>query len=108
MNTIIWWTIFVISIALGLLGDVAMKRAGIQLFNCMWFCIGFAAYSATSVGWFVLLRTRTLSSFGTLYPVANAIGLVALGAMLFGERIGTKEWLGIGCGAAAIVLLSWR
>lgn len=92
----------------GLFGDVAMKQAGLGPIRWAWFIAGFVAYSATSVSWFVLLRTRTLSAFGTLYPVANALGLVLLGAAVFGERLGSREWVGVVMGVIALGLLGWK
>jgi hypothetical protein len=102
----VWWGVFTIAILVGLFGDVAMKQAGIDGVRWGWFSSGFAAYSATSVGWFWLLRTRKLSVFGTLYPVANAIGLVALGAFVFHETIDRRTWAGIIVGGVALWLLS--
>ncbi|MEJ0062881.1 MAG: hypothetical protein WDO70_06680 [Alphaproteobacteria bacterium] len=101
-----WWLIFTVSVAVGLFGDVAMKRAGQGQTDWWWFTAGFVAYSATSVGWFVLLQTRKLAVFGSLYPVANALGLVVLGALLFGEQLGVREYLGISLGLVALVLLA--
>ena len=104
----VWWSVFLASIIVGLFGDVAMKQAGIGSVRWVWFISGFIAYSATSVSWFFLLRTRTLSAFGTLYPVANALGLVLLGAAVFGDRMGAREWVGIALGATALGLLGWK
>jgi drug/metabolite transporter (DMT)-like permease len=102
----IWWSVFAVAVLVGLFGDVAMKQAGIGGVRWGWLASGFSAYSATSFAWFWLLRTRTLSSFGTLYPVANAIGLVVLGAVVFHETISPRAWLGIGVGCLALWLLS--
>lgn len=105
MSPAVWWSTFLVSIFIGLFGDVAMKQAGLQAVRWSWFAAGFAAYSATSIGWFLLLRTRSLSSFGTLYPVANAIGLVVLGTVFFGERPDTRTFVGVLVGLVALALL---
>lgn len=104
----IWWAVFAICILIGLFGDVAMKQASRGGMQWGWFASGFTAYSATSVGWFWLLRTCRLSALGTLYPVANAIGLVVLGALVFHEPIDRRTGLGIVAGAASLWLLGSR
>jgi drug/metabolite transporter (DMT)-like permease len=106
VNRAAWWLVFALAVFVGLVGDVAMKRAGVaRPANIGWLSIGFASYGATGFGWFLLLRSSKLSTFGVLYPVANAVGLVALGAVFFGERLGTREWLGIALGGATMMLL---
>jgi drug/metabolite transporter (DMT)-like permease len=103
----IWWSVFVVAIVVGLIGDVAMKRAGIgESPAWRWFCLGYLCYSATSFGWFFLLRGRDLSMFGTLYPVANAMGLVVLGAVIFHEKLDHRAWAGIGLGIISMLLLN--
>jgi len=104
-----WWIIFTTAVIVGLFGDVAMKQAGMGgVVRWGWLVSGFSAYTATGFAWFWLLRTRKLSAFGTLYPVANAIGLVALGALVFGETLDKRTWLGIAVGCVALWLLSER
>lgn len=95
---------FVASIAVSLFGDAALKRAGMGP-SAHWFAAGLVAYAATSFGWFLLLRGRSLLSVGTLYPVANAIGLMVLGVLVFHERMGLREGLGLALGVASMVLL---
>lgn len=106
MNDVTFWVWFTSAILAGLFGDVAMKRAGQGTVDWRWFAAGFTAYSATSIAWFVLLRVRKLSTFGTLYPVANALGLVLLGAFLFNEHLSVREWVGLGMALVAMGLLS--
>lgn len=101
-----FWAWFGCSLALSLFGDGAMKRAGEGRISWGWVCAGMVAYTLTSIGWLVMLRVRKLSTFGTLYPLANAIGLVAIGAAVFGERLTAREWAGVGLGAVAMILLS--
>lgn len=101
-----WWVIFTLSVVIDLFGDVAMKEAGLGAVRCGWLAAGFSSYAATSLAWFWLLRTRTLSSFGSLFPVANAIGLVILGAVIFRERMGVRTWAGVAVGLVSLLLLS--
>lgn len=102
----LWWCVFVVTQAVGLFGDVSMKRAGATIrVDWIWFAVGFAAYATTGVGWLVLLRTQCLAVFGVLYPLANAIGLVLIGALGFHEHVGARGWFGLGLGLLAIGLL---
>jgi len=105
-NPFVWWIVFSASIIIGLFGDVAMKQAGMGVTHWRWFAAGFTAYSATSFGWFLLLRTRSLSVFGTLYPVVNALGLVLLGILVFGERLGLRASAGLVTGVVSLILLA--
>lgn len=104
MSKAAWWFVFSLSIGISLFGDAAMKRAGVGP-SWRWFAAGFTAYSMTSFGWFVLLRDRSLVTVGTLYPVANAIGLTILGMAIFHEHVGPREIAGIVFGIASMVLL---
>ncbi len=107
MNRTWWWLIFGVCEALGLLGDVAMKRAGSNGgTDWVWFGIGFCAYSSTSIGWFVLLRQTPLSTFGILFPLVNAVGLIGVGVTVFHEHLDARTWCGVALGLLALVLLS--
>jgi multidrug transporter EmrE-like cation transporter len=91
-----WWIVFVCAVVLSICGDVAMKQAWRDSVVCVqWACVGFCAYAITSFSWLVLLKG----------PVANAIGLVVAGYLVFGERISGKNVAGILAGMAAIYLL---
>ena len=106
-NGLTWWLTFLAAALVGLGGDVAMKKAGLGGgVHVPWLAAGFVLYSATGLGWFWLLRTRTLSSFGTIYPLTNAVGLLVIGAVVFGETIERRQWVGFALGCAALWLLA--
>lgn len=105
-TTSTWWLVFVCSVALSICGDVAMKQAwrGPSV-SALWTCIGLVSYAVTSFSWLFLLKGRSLSLVGTAYPIANTIGLLAAGYVLFSERISAKNIVGILMGLGAIYLL---
>lgn len=108
MKPWVWWLGFITMQAVGLFGDVALKRAGTIPAHKGWFAVGMLTYASTAFGWLLLMRGRKLSSFGTLSPVANALGLVIVGVVFLGERLGPRELLGIAGGIAVCVLLGGR
>jgi len=71
-----------------------------------WLLACAVSYTVLVIAYLQLFSTGALH---TLYPIVKVVSilLVVLGGMLlFGERIGGKDLLGIGCAIAAIGLLS--
>ncbi len=101
------WVVFVAMTLLSLGGDVAIKVAGAGP-TVRWgmFAIGAGAYAVGAFAWLYLLRQAPISVLGVLWPVAAAIALVLLGAVVFHEPIETRTWVGLGLGIVALGILS--
>ena len=66
---------------------------------------GAAIYALGAVGWTLAFRHMKMASVGALYSSITIVLLIALGAMVFRERLAPREYLGIACAAASILLL---
>lgn len=89
-------------------GDYFVKKAadaGLG-FTSWQFLLAFAFYASSSVLWLVVLRHVSLAQMGVAFSAFSLLLLVAMGVILFGEKLALREYLGIACAIAAMVLMS--
>ena len=66
---------------------------------------GVVLYGASAMLWYVAVRHVTLAQAGVAFSMFSLLALCGLGVYAFGEKIGTREALGIGCALASMVLM---
>jgi len=70
------------------------------------FAAAISAYVACEIPWLVALRTRNhLTSLGTAWSVGAVLATILLGALVFGETISAKQYVGIVFAFAAFWML---
>lgn len=92
---------------LGATGDYFLKLASMKErpLLAVSFFIGLLVYGATAVGWTFMMQHLRLGIIGSVYSVSMVLLCVILG-MIFGERLVTREWIGIGLAAVSLLLLT--
>jgi drug/metabolite transporter (DMT)-like permease len=104
-----WWLWFVLMHVVELVGDVALKRAGETTpLHAGWMVLGTVTYASTALGWLLLLRGKTLASFGVLSPVTSAVVCALYSVIILGERLSPREVTGVVLGLLVCVLLGGR
>ena len=65
-------------------------------------------YGASFISYSYILRTESLGKIGPLMTVSVMAFAVLAGTLLFGERIGVRQGIGIALGVAAVFLLAGK
>ena len=109
MNKATWIILAITGVtALTAIADACFKLASEReqpLLNA-WFALGFAHYAASSFGVVYLMRHIKLASFGIVYAVVDVVLLALIGFFVFGEKLNSSEWIGVGLGMISLYLLS--
>jgi drug/metabolite transporter (DMT)-like permease len=92
---------------LGITADTLLKAASQQPqpFLNLWFALGALATIAFAIGWVFLMQLMKLGTAGVLYAVTSSLLLVAIGYLVFGERLSTSEVTGVAMAVGSFVLL---
>lgn len=88
-------------------GDLALKIAadkGLSLASPL-IVLGCGLYAASAIAWFWAMRHISLAQAGVAYTMFSLLALCAIGALWFGEDLRPREFAGIGCAMAAVLLL---
>lgn len=67
---------------------------------------GGLLYGLSAIGWFYALRKVSLSQSGVAFAMISLLALVALGVLVFEERLTLREWIGVGCAVASLILMA--
>lgn len=67
---------------------------------------GCVLYAGSALMWFGAMHHVTLAQAGVAYSMFTLIALALIGALVFGEKLGTREFAGLGCALGAMVLMS--
>ncbi len=94
-----------ISIGFETVGDVLVKQA---CAGGRWsWLLAAAAYNLMLFAWFAAInRAKDITLPGTIWLLSGEIVLVIVGHGVFGERVSSLQWIGVGLAGAALVLLS--
>ena len=89
-------------------GDYALKLAAVREPNVVSTLVvaGCALYAFSALAWFAAMHHVTLAQAGVAYSMFTLIALAVIGATVFGETLGAREYAGLGCALAAMVLMS--
>jgi len=90
-----------------IVGDVAVKTAAdaTRLVSPL-MALGILLYGASAICWYFAMRHVSLGQGAVAYSMLTLIALAIIGAYYFGERLGTREFLGIACALAAMGFMS--
>ena len=66
---------------------------------------GCLIYGASAIFWFYAMRHVTLAQAGVAYSMLTLLALCAMGVMWFNEELAIREYAGIACALAAMVLM---
>lgn len=94
--------------AVVIVGDILLKLAadGAKPVFSGLVAAGCAIYAVSAIFWFYAMREITLAQAGVAYSMLTLIALCAIGALWFDETLHTREYLGIACALAAMLLLA--
>lgn len=91
-----------------IVGDYVLKLAadGQMPLTSKHVIFGCAIYACSAILWYYAMRHITLAQAGVAYSMLTLLALCAIGALVFGEELRLREYAGIGCALASMVLLS--
>ncbi|APE45007.1 hypothetical protein BOO69_17515 [Sulfitobacter alexandrii] len=67
--------------------------------------LGCTLYAASALIWYFALQHVTLSQAGVGFSMITLVALCAIGVLRFGETLQIREFAGIGCALAAMILM---
>ncbi len=67
--------------------------------------LGCGIYAASAIFWLYAMRHMTLGQAGVAYSMLTLLALCAIGVLWFDEQLHMREFLGILCALAAMVLM---
>lgn len=67
---------------------------------------GCAIYALSAVFWLYAMRHVSLAQAGVAYSMLTLLALCIIGVVWFDERIYIREYIGIGCALAAMLLMA--
>ena len=99
-------------IAFSALAQISLKySAKLEPWKSSWILVmGLAAilYGGSFLAYSFILRTQDLARIGPLMTVSVMTFAILAGVILFGEKIGLKQGIGIALGLAAVFLLAGK
>lgn len=89
-------------------GDYFIKtatghRAGM---SSAFFVIGTLLYGLSSIGWFYLMRSHSLTWIAVSYSAATLIFVALLGVIVFGETLRSQDVVAVGLALLAVLLIN--
>lgn len=108
MNDRIKWLLLILILELiSLSGDYLIKKASLQNGLVGWkqLLVGGLVYGVTAIGWFYVMRVFKLFTIGILHSLIAIALSMALSQFVFGEKITSRELIGIILGFISIILL---
>lgn len=101
-----FWPLLFLAQGWGLLADYSIKKASITDPKAVsYYLCGLICYAAGGGIWYYVFKERPMSQVGVIYPISNAIGLVLMGVLAFGEPFTLRMGLGLALGLAAILVM---
>ena len=90
-----------------ILGDTVLKTAADKghTITSPHLIIGCALYAISAIAWFLAMRHITLAQGAIAYSMFSLIALCLIGVVMFGETMALREYAGIACAVAAVVLM---
>lgn len=99
-------------IAFSALAQISLKySARFEPWKLSWLLVmGLAAvlYGASFLAYSFILRTQELARIGPLMTVSVMTFAILAGIIIFGEKIGLRQGIGIALGLAAVILLAGK
>ena len=108
MTHIVFGFLFALITALVVIfGDIVLKVAADgqkPVFSGLVFA-GAGIYGLSAFFWFYAMRQITLAQAGVAYSMLTLLALCVIGVVWFDERLYLREYIGVGCAFAAMILL---
>lgn len=91
-----------------ILGDYYIKRAADDALSLTsnLFLAGSALYLVSAGMWYFAMRHITLAQAGVAYSMLTLVALCVIGAVVFGEELRMREYVGIGFAVLAMLLMT--
>ena len=91
-----------------IIGDTAIKFAadGDQPMWSGLVVLGCILYAISALFWFFAMQHVTLVQAGVAFSMITLLALALIGALWFGEKLYVREYAGLACALAAMVLLA--
>ena len=91
-----------------IIGDVVLKVAAVGDKPMLSVLVvgGCALYAVSALFWFFAIQYVTLAQAGVAYSMLTLIALAVLGAVYFGETLQAREYAGLACALASMVLMA--
>ena len=88
-------------------GDVVIKTAADNArFASPAVAAGIALYAASAICWYFAMCNITLGQGAVAYSMLTLVAVVLIGAIWFGEALGTRQLAGIAAALTALALMS--
>lgn len=106
-QTLFGYALTSVTVILVLAADYILKHAADAEMNFLSrpVVVGSLIYAISAVLWFFAMRHISLAEAGIAFSMLSMLAICAMGAVFFGERIATREILGIGCAIASMCLM---
>jgi len=105
MNHNIFWLLITISVLLEVIGDTFCKL-GMNLSNNFHLGLGILFYILGSVIWIASLKYEIFTKAGTVFIVMNMMLFVAVGFLIFKDKLNHWQWTGIILGILSLILIN--
>ena len=91
-----------------ILGDIVIKQAADNGFAVTHYLVlaGCTLYAVSALFWFYSVQHVSLAQAGVAFSMLSLFALAVLGALMFGEKLYFREYLGLACAFLAMVLMS--
>jgi multidrug transporter EmrE-like cation transporter len=101
-----WLYFLLLLVAFELLADILAKQFAVSG-KYIFAGLSILGFVAANTAWLISLRTGAeLSKGAMLFSVLSAIGAVLIGILLYHEKVGPYQYIGLALGIAAIAFLS--
>ena len=101
-----WLVYLIILVAFELVADVLAKQFAING-RLVFGVLSILGYVLANIAWLISLRSGgTLSRGSVIFSALNAIVAVVIGLLIYHEKVGPYQLVGLALGIAAIMFLS--
>jgi len=101
-----WLYFLLLLVAFELIADILAKQFALSG-KLIFAVLSILGFIAANTAWLLSLRTGAeLSKGAVLFSVLSAIGAVLVGLLVFKEKTGPYQLIGLGVGIVAIAFLS--
>lgn len=95
------------TIILTIVADYLLKvsaSAEKPYFNKVFF-FGASIYGVTAIGWVALMQKESLAKVAVIYSSVTILALALLGIVAFGEKLNTKQLMGIILALSSVIVM---
>jgi drug/metabolite transporter (DMT)-like permease len=97
--------ILAVNLTFSTIGDTLAKVSGVTN-NLYWFYLGLAVNVITVISFMTLIRLEGMAEVASIVLILTVLIDVFVGFHVFHEQIEPVQWVGIGTGILAVLLIS--